>query len=131
MIRSLLRAVVVFALFTTVCAFGQSAMAGQGGADSAKKQEMMAKLEKMSAELQLTPEQKKQMLPILMDEAPKLKAAKSDTSLGPLQKAMKLKQIGADTDAKVKPILNDTQWQKWEAMRAQQRQEMMEKMENR
>lgn len=127
--RNLTKVVMVFALLATISAFAQTA-AGTGD-DAAKKQEMMAKLEKMSAELQLTPDQKKQMLPILMDEAPKIKAAKADTSLGPLQKAMKLKQIANDTDTKVKPILTPTQWEKWEAMRAQQRQEMMEKMEKR
>lgn len=98
--------------------------------DATKKQDMLAKLEKISADLQLTPEQKKQMLPILRDEAPKLKAIKADTSLGPLQKVMKLRQIGSDTDAKVKPVLTPAQWDKWEAMRAQERQQMIEKMKS-
>jgi hypothetical protein len=127
--KHLLRVVVVlFTLYAPLLVLAQAGGASSGGA---KKEDAMAKLEKMSAELQLTPDQKKQMLPILMDEAPKMKAVKTDTSLGPLQKAMKLKQIGADTDAKVKPVLTPDQWQKWEAMRAQQRQEMMQKMENR
>jgi hypothetical protein len=117
---------VVLLSLASLGAWGQAA-AGQG--DSAKKQEMMAKLEKMSAELQLTPDQKKQMLPILMEEAPKMKAAKEDTSLGPIQKMMKLRQIGTDTDTKVKPILTPAQWEKWEAMRNQERQEMIEKMQ--
>ena len=47
------------------------------------KAEIAAKLEKMSAALQLTPAQKKQITPILMQEAPKLQALKADTSLGP------------------------------------------------
>lgn len=103
----------------------QSAMGGQGNMS-----EVAAKLEHMSTELQLTPQQKQQIKPILMEEAPKLKAIKSDTSLGPMQKAMKLHQIGDATDAQMKPILSPTQYQKWEQMRSQERQQMMQKMEN-
>jgi uncharacterized membrane protein YvbJ len=97
-------------------------------ADEPDKQEVMAKLEKMSAELKLTPEQKKQMLPILMEEGKKMKALKADTTLGPLQKARSMKQIGDEVDAKVKPILSADQYTKFEQMRAQEREEMMQKM---
>jgi hypothetical protein len=118
------RTVIVALLAVTLAA--PLAFSQAGG----NKEEVMAKLEKISAELQLTPAQKKQMLPILKDEAPKLQALKSDTTLGPLQKAMKMKEIANDTDTKVKPILNPEQYQKWEQMRAQERQQMMQKMEN-
>jgi len=36
------------------------------------------------------------MLFILMEEAPKLEVLKSDATLGPLQKAMKMKEIGSE-----------------------------------
>jgi len=97
-------------------------------ADEPDKQEVMAKLEKMSAELKLTPEQKKQMVPILMEEGKKMKAVKGDTMLGPLQKARAMKGIGDAVDAKVKPILSAEQYTKFEQIRAQQREEMMQKM---
>lgn len=95
---------------------------------SPEKQEAIAKLEKLSAELQLTPQQKKQMMPIMMEEAKKMKAIKGDASLGPLQKAMQMKQIGTDMDAKVQPILNPQQYQKFEQIRQQEREEMIQKM---
>ena len=95
---------------------------------SSDKQEAMAKLQKMSAELNLTPQQKKQMMPILMEEGPKMKAVKADTSLGPVQKMSQIRQLGSDMDAKVKPILSPEQYQKYEQMRAQEREQMMEKM---
>ncbi len=124
--------VVLLALIAAQMVLAQDTMSSMAGsAAGANKQEVMAKLEKMSSTLQLTPAQKKQMLPILMQEAPKLQAVKSDTALGPLQKAMKLKEIGSDTDSKVMPILNPQQQQKWTAMREQERQQMMQKMENR
>jgi Spy/CpxP family protein refolding chaperone len=106
--------------------FAQFAIAQEPS--SPDKQEAMQKLEKMSAELQLTPQQKKQMLPIMMEEAKKMKAVKANTSLGPLEKIMQLKQIGTEMDAKVKPILNPEQYQKFEQIRAQEREEMIQKM---
>jgi hypothetical protein len=95
---------------------------------SPEKQEAIAKIEKMSAELQLTPQQKKQMLPIMMENAKKMKGIKANTSLGPLEKVMQLKQVGTDMDAKVKPILNPQQYQKFEQIRQQEREAMIQKM---
>jgi len=109
----------------------QDGMAAQGMAASPDKAEVMQKLEKMSSALQLTPQQKQQIMPILMEEAPKMKALKTNTSLGPMQKAMQMRQIADATDGKLKPILSPTQYQTWEQMRAQERQQMMQKMENR
>lgn len=97
-------------------------------APSPEKQEAIAKIEKMSAELQLTPQQKKQMMPIMMEEAKKMKAIKTNTSLGPLEKVMQLKQVGTDMDAKVQPILNPQQYQKFEQIRQQEREQMIQKM---
>jgi Spy/CpxP family protein refolding chaperone len=111
---------------------GQGAMAGQGAIGSqGNTSEIAAKLEKMSAALQLTPAQKQQIKPILMQEAPKLKALKADTSMPPMQNAMKMRQISEDTDSKLQPILTPEQNQKWQQMRAEERQQMMQKMENR
>ncbi len=93
------------------------------------KSEMIAKLGQMSTALQLTPAQKQQVLPILKEEAPKMQALKANTSLGPLQKAMQMKEISNDTDAKLKPILTPEQFQKLQQMHEQERQQMMQKME--
>jgi Spy/CpxP family protein refolding chaperone len=125
-------AVLFTAALAVSMAAAQDTMAGQGANGAAgDKAEVMQKLEKMSSALQLTPQQKQQVRPILMEEAPKLKALKSNTSLGPLQKAMQMRQIADATDAKLKPILTPQQYQTWEQMRAQERQQMMQKMENR
>ncbi len=111
-------------LLGTVGAWGQASPAAGG----AEKQEVMAKLEKMSTELQLTPDQKKQIMPILMQEAPKLKAVKANASLGPLQKAMQMKEIGNETDTRLKPILTPQQYDKFQQMRAEEREQMMQQM---
>ena len=104
----------------------QNNMSAQSGNDS----EALERLQKMSAALNLTPAQKKQVRPILMEEAPKLKELKSNTSLGPMQKAMQMRQIAEQTDAKLKPILTPQQYQTWQQMREQERQQMMQKMES-
>jgi hypothetical protein len=121
----------LFSMMLTLSLAAQNSMGGQGMGQEGDKAEVMQKLEKMSAALQLTPQQKQQVRPILMEEAPKLKALKENTSLGPLQKAMQMHQIADATDAKLKPILNPQQYQTWEQMRAHERQQMMQKMENR
>lgn len=110
-------------LVTVVCA---QPVCSQAPGD---KSQALAKLEQMSKALQLTPEQKQQILPILKEEAPKLEAVRSNSSLGPLQKAMQLKQVSNDTDAKLKPILTPDQFQKLQQIHEQERQQMMQKME--
>ena len=117
-------------LLVAPLALAQQGMAAPGSAGP-NKQEMAQKLEHISQELQLTPQQKRQMIPILKQEVPQLEAVKSNTTLGALQKAMQLKQISTATDAKVMPILSPQQQQKWQAMREQERQQMIQKLENR
>jgi hypothetical protein len=114
--------------FSIALAVGQQGPGGVGGAGS-DAQEMAVKLEKISAALNLTPEQKVQLLPILKEEAPELKAVKENASLGPIQKARQLRQVSTATDAKVLPILNPMQQEKWQAMREQERQNMIRKLE--
>lgn len=121
----ILLAITVSAPLSAQDNMGQGAMGGQPN-----KEEMAAKLEKISAALQLSPAQKQKILPILKEEAPKVQAIKSNTSLGPMQKGMQLRQISEATDAKLQPILSPEQYQKWQQMRAQEREQMMQKMEN-
>jgi len=125
--------VVVFAVMAALalCTPIAAAQGNMGGQGPQGNPEAMQRLEKMSAALQLTPQQKRQVAPVIMDEAPKVKALKSDTAMPPLQKAMKMRQISEATDAKLKPILTPSQYQTLMQMQAQERQQMMQKMENR
>lgn len=131
--KNLLKLAILFSLAVSfaVTAPGITAQDAMSAPGEGANAEAMQKLQKMSAALQLTPAQKKQVMPILMEEAPQIKALKADTSMPPLQKAMKMRQISETTDTKMKPILNPQQWQTWESMRAQEKQQMMQKMENR
>lgn len=103
------------------------AMASQGAMGNAS--DVTAKLQHMSKALQLTPAQQEEIKPILMEEAPKIQALKADTSMPPAQKMMQMRQIREATDAKINPILTPDQQQKLQQMHAQQREQMMQKME--
>lgn len=69
-----------------------------------------AKLQALSKQLQLTPEQKGEMLPILEAEVPKLEAIKKDSSLSGMQK-----------------ILSPAQYQQLQAIRQKEIEEAIAK----
>jgi hypothetical protein len=75
------------------------------------------KLQHLSQALNLTAQQKGEMLPILQEEGPKLKAIKNDPNMTGAQKAMQLRAIHQETDPKVKAILSPQQYQEWQAIR--------------
>jgi hypothetical protein len=60
---------------------------------SAQAPEAAKKLEALAKQLNLTPEQKGKILPILEEEAPKLKAIKADTTSTNMQKLEKVRTI--------------------------------------
>jgi hypothetical protein len=78
-----------------------------------------AKLEAISQQLNLTPEQKAKVLPILAAEAPKVQAIKNDNSLSKTQKIQQLKAIHQQNDPQMKAILSPAQYQKLQAIRQQ------------
>jgi len=70
------------------------------------------RLRDLAAMLSLTSAQRDQIRPIVLAEAPRLKAVRDDTSLSKQQKADKLREIFKGTDAKMKPILTPKQMEK-------------------
>jgi Protein of unknown function (DUF3604) len=87
-----------------------------------------AMLDQFSVELGLTEQQRQQILPFLQDEVKQLGALKKDTSLKPMDKLEQLKKIAGDVDAKVTPLLDQQQQQKFQAIRDEHRRELIEKM---
>jgi hypothetical protein len=85
------------------------------------------KFQALAKQLNLTPQQEKQLMPILEADAPKLEAIKNNTSLGPLQKMEQLKAIHAQSDPQVKAILNPQQYQQLQQIRQQEIHQAMEK----
>ncbi len=97
-----------FTLLTSaacLCAFLTVAPAAPG-----QTTDPAAKLQALSQQLKLTPQQKIQMLPILKEEGPKIEAIKKNTSLPPMQK-----------------ILSPAQYQQLQAIRQQEIQQAIAK----
>ena len=80
-----------------------------------------------ATQLGLTEQQKQQILPLLKEEIPKLKALKNDASLSTADKVKKLREIASGVDDKVMPLLNPEQQQKYQAMRERLRRRLIEK----
>lgn len=119
-IRITLTAALIFCLgFLLVAAPGLQAQDAK--AEAAKKVESLAK------QLNLTADQKQKLLPVLAEEAPKLKAVKEDTALTGMQKLQKIHAIHEETDPKVKAILSADQYQQWQTIRQQEIHDMIEK----
>jgi Spy/CpxP family protein refolding chaperone len=88
-----------------------SSFAQKGGA--------MAKAQAVAQQLNLTPQQKEKVLPILVAEVPKVQAIKNDNSLSKVQKIQQLRAIHQQTDPQMKAILTPEQYQKLKAIRQQ------------
>src|SRR5438046_5442138 len=76
-----------------------------------------AKLQALSQQLKLTPQQKMQMLPILKQEGPKLEAIKNNPSLPPMQKMRQLRAIHNESAPQLQKILSPAQYQQLQAIR--------------
>src|SRR5438552_1460922 len=90
-----------------------------------------AKLQAISQQLNLTPQQKAKILPILADEGPKVEAIKNNSSLSGFQKMQQIRAIHQQTDPQMKAILSPDQYQKLQAIRQQAIREAMEKRRGR
>ena len=85
----------------------------------AQKGGAMSKAQAIAQQLNLTPQQKEKILPILAAEAPKVNAIKNDNSLSKVQKMEQVKAIHQQTDPQMKAILSPEQYQKLKQIRLQ------------
>jgi Spy/CpxP family protein refolding chaperone len=102
-------------LIATVLCFGTLVLL----APTSSAQSQAAKLQEISQQLNLTPQQKAKILPILADEGPKVRAIKNDNSLSSMQKIQQIRAIHRQTDPQMKAILSPEQYQKLQAIRQQ------------
>ena len=79
----------------------------------------MSKAQAIAQQLNLTPQQKEKVLPILVAEGPKVQAIKNDNSLSRMQKMQQLRAIHQQTDPQMKSILSREQYEKLQAIRRQ------------
>src|SRR5689334_18523479 len=85
----------------------------------AQKGGAMSKAQAIAQQLNLTPQQKEKILPILVDEAPKVNAIKNDNSLSKMQKMQQIRAIHQQTDPQMRAILSPQQYQKLKEIRLQ------------
>lgn len=90
------RSILAVCLSLIVTTFAASAQTPQG----------MGKAEAVAQKLNLTPQQKAKVLPILKEEAPKLEQIKSNPSLTGLQKMKELRAIHNETTPQLQQILS-------------------------
>ncbi len=76
-----------------------------------------AKLQTLSKQLKLTPEQKAKLLPILEAEGPKLEAIKNDNTLSGLEKMSQLRAVQKENAPKLQKILTPAQYQQIQVIR--------------
>jgi hypothetical protein len=102
-------------LIATALCFGMFVLS----AATSSAQNKAAKVQAITQQLDLTPQQKVKILPILADEAPKVEAIKNDNSLSKVQKIQQIRAIHRQTDPQMKAILSQQQYQKLQAIRQQ------------
>jgi outer membrane murein-binding lipoprotein Lpp len=88
------------------------------------------KLAALAKQLNLSPEQKMQLMPILKEEAPKVEAIKSNTSLTGMQKMEQLRALHEQTNPEVQKILSPQQYQQLQQIRQQEIEQAMRKRAN-
>ena len=103
-----------FTFLTSACLFAFLTLAP---AAPGQTTDPAAKLQALSQQLKLTPQQKIQMLPILKEEGPKIEAIKNNPSLPPMQKMKQLRAIHNESAPQFQKILSPAQYQQLQAIR--------------
>ena len=103
-----------------------------GGVMRAQKKDpqQIARVQSALATLNLSEDQKVKLNPILTEQADKVRAARADASADKKGAARKVRDILAETEAKVKPILTDEQWTKFKELQEKARAEQKAKRKN-
>lgn len=88
-------------------------------------------LNRLGKKLNLTNDQKNQILPILTDRQQQMKSIHDNSSLSQQDRRTKMKTLWEDSNAKVKAVLNDDQKQKYDQMQQQRRERMQQHRQDR
>lgn len=120
-------------LLSPVLSFGQEGQGEreghQGQSQEGQRDRAAGRLNQMAAQLNLTDAQKEQIKPILKDQADKLRALRSDTSLSHEDMRSKAKEINEAAVHQIRPLLNPDQQKKYDEMRSQMKDEAKEQMQ--
>lgn len=80
-----------------------------------------SQIQNMVDKLEVTPDQKAKLDPILDVDAKQVRALRADSTLSDEDRQKKTAAIRAETDAKIKPILTAAQWTRLQELRAERK----------
>jgi len=80
-----------------------------------------SQIQNMVDKLNVTPDQKAKLDPILDEDAKQVRALRGDSALSDEDRHKKTAAIRSETDAKIKPILTPEQWTKLQELRAERK----------
>jgi periplasmic protein CpxP/Spy len=92
--------------------------------DAAKAREQ--RLRATAKQLNLTHQQKKQLIPIMRAQEPQLEAIRNDPSLTRVQKLKRFQAVHDQSNPQVKAILTPQQYQQLQTMRQKRRAQLMQ-----
>ncbi len=99
--------------------------------DNAQRRSPDQIVDRLASRLNLTDDQKSQILPIITDRQQKLQTLRADTSMRRRKKMRQMKSILEESDTKINAILNDQQKQQYAQMEQQMREQIRERRHDR
>ena len=108
----------------------QPPLQGQPGA-AVPQRTPEAIVNRLGARLNLSADQKAQLLPIIVERQQKLAAIRADASIHPFMKSRKMRAAFADSDKKINAILDDQQKQQYLELEKQMQQERKQRRQDR
>ncbi|MHA6205712.1 hypothetical protein ACXU4B_14905 [Dyella soli] len=124
----------LFAAFALAAALSGHAFAQQGtpAPAAAGNQHMHAfdpqqQLQRLTRQLQLTPDQQAKIGPLLQQRDQQLQALRGDSTLRPADRRARAMSIMQDSESQIGALLTQPQRDKWKAMREKALERMQEK----
>jgi Spy/CpxP family protein refolding chaperone len=94
---------------------------GWGGRGADPNARLEQQIERMTEQLELTDGQKEELRPILEAQGEKMREIMQDSSIDREQKREQFMKLRKETEPKIKQILTEEQYEKWQKLRQQQR----------
>lgn len=120
-------------MLCAVPAIGQDTSAPPPGGGMGPRGGMMGehRIEMLTQKLNLTPDQVTQIKAIDADTMKQAQAVRADTSLSQQDRRAKMMDIHKASEDKIRAVLTDDQKTKYDALQAEMRAKMQERMQNR
>lgn len=98
-----------------------------GGPPANRQMDPNRQAKMLATRLKLTPDQEKQIVPILTDRQQQFESLRNDSSLSGKDRREKMRTIREESEGKIKAVLTDEQKQAYDRMQQQMRERMRER----